>query len=347
MEKSVIIVGAGPSGLSAALNLIKRGVTDILVIEKSVFPRYKCCAGYVTEKTGREYNKLGLDISKCRYSLIKDFNIVYKFKRRLNITNKFLYTNAKIDRVELDNAFFETAKAAGAEILENTKITSHSPEKNEVTLSDGQTLKYGSLIFADGAVGYGSRYQCGKKKNIAIQLTFPCDKEEQISIHFGVTRRGYGWLSTYGGTANVGLTDVFDPEKDYGKIFTEFLSKLGADADASGLKGAFTPIGVGKAVIFSNVYFVGDAVGACDPLTLSGLRYGLSSGEFCARAIAEKKPTIYNRYIKKLKRRFNFMRFMQKVFYLKVTSFFVFNVLCRMFGGLVSAVFNRFFVNKK
>ena len=127
-----------------------------------------------------------------------------------------------------------------------------------------------------------------------MQLTFPCDKEEQISIHFGVTRRGYGWLSTYGGTANVGLTDVFDPEKDYGKTFAEFLSKLGADADASGLKGAFTPIGVGKAVIFSNVYFVGDAVGACDPLTLSGLRYGLASGEFCARAIAEKKPTIYN-----------------------------------------------------
>ena len=121
MEKNVIIVGAGPSGLSAALNLIKRGVNDILVIEKSVFPRYKCCAGYVTEKTGREYNKLGLDISKCRYSLIRDFNIVYKFKRRLNITNKFLYTNAKIDRVELDNAFFETAKAAGAEILETRK----------------------------------------------------------------------------------------------------------------------------------------------------------------------------------------------------------------------------------
>ena len=56
----VIIIGAGPAGLAAALKLKKLGISDILVVERFAFPRYKCCAGYVTAKTGDEYKKLGL-----------------------------------------------------------------------------------------------------------------------------------------------------------------------------------------------------------------------------------------------------------------------------------------------
>lgn len=47
----VIIIGAGPAGISAALNLQELGKKNILVIERYVFPRYKCCAGYITGKT--------------------------------------------------------------------------------------------------------------------------------------------------------------------------------------------------------------------------------------------------------------------------------------------------------
>lgn len=119
------------------------------------------------------------------------------------------------------------------------------------------------------------------------------------------------------------------------------------NADLNKLKAAFTPIGINKAVINDNIFFVGDAVGACDPLTLSGLRYGISSGEYCAQAIAQNKNAIYIRYARKLKVKFAFMRFMQKIFYLAPVRFFVFCVLCKVFGGLVSAVFNNFFVNKK
>ncbi|MDE7453301.1 MAG: FAD-dependent monooxygenase, partial [Clostridia bacterium] len=71
----VVIVGAGPAGLSAAINLLKLGESDIFVIERFEFPRYKCCAGYVTAKTKAEYKKLGLDVENCNYALIKDFNI--------------------------------------------------------------------------------------------------------------------------------------------------------------------------------------------------------------------------------------------------------------------------------
>lgn len=51
----VVIIGCGPSGISTALNLINNGINDILIIEKYKIPRYKCCAGYITSKTKREY----------------------------------------------------------------------------------------------------------------------------------------------------------------------------------------------------------------------------------------------------------------------------------------------------
>lgn len=344
---NVIIVGAGPAGISTALSLLKNGINDILIIEKYTFPRYKCCAGYITNKTLAAYKKFGLSVDDCHYSLIKDFNIFYKLKNRLNINNKFLYTNEKIDRVELDYEFFKLAKDKNVEILENTTITSHNIHANNLTLSNKLEIAYNYLVFADGTIGYGSRYQKKKKCNIALQMTFDSTREESIGIHFGVTRKGYAWVSSFNGTTNVGMTDVFKNKKDYKKIFADFLKSQNFNVDTTNLKSAFTPIGMCKAVINSNIIYVGDAVGACDPLTLSGLRYALYTGEICAKSISQKKLKIYKKCIYSLKLRFGFMRLMQKVFYIKGIMFITFNIFCQCFGKFVSKIFNNFFVNKK
>ncbi len=346
-RRKVIIVGGGPAGISTALNLSTLGVDDILVIEKYRFPRYKCCAGYITNKTKAAYEKLGLDIEGCNYSLIKDFNIFYKNKKRLNITNKFLYTNRKIDRVELDDRFFALAKSKGIDTVEGASVVSHDFGENKIVLSNGSEYYYDNLVFADGTAGFGSRYQKPKRRNIALQMTFESDRSESIDIHFGVTKRGYAWVSSYGGVTNVGMTDVFTEKRNYKKIFSDFLKAQGFDVGTENLTSAMTPMYAGTPVIYGNVYFVGDAVGACDPLTLSGIRYGLATGGECAKAIAHANMKPYKKHVGKLKRKFGFMRFMQKVFYLKGVLGLTFNVLCRFFGKLVSVVFNNFFVGKK
>ena len=122
-EFEVIIVGAGPSGLATALTLLEEGISDIIVMERFTFPRYKCCAGYITGKTKAVYETFGLNIEEAHYSLIKEFNIFYRLKKRQTIVNQFLYTNRMIDRVELDNAFAELAKSKGIRIKENTTIS--------------------------------------------------------------------------------------------------------------------------------------------------------------------------------------------------------------------------------
>ena len=139
-EFEVIIVGAGPSGLAAALTLLEEGISDIIVMERFAFPRYKCCAGYITGKTKAVYETFGLNIEEAHYSLIKEFNIFYRLKKRQTIANQFLYTNRMIDRVELDNAFAELAKSKGIRIKENTTISEHDTDKKELKLSNGERL---------------------------------------------------------------------------------------------------------------------------------------------------------------------------------------------------------------
>lgn len=49
-ERDVIIVGSGPAGASCAKALRAKGI-DVLVLEKEVLPRYKCCSGVLFGQT--------------------------------------------------------------------------------------------------------------------------------------------------------------------------------------------------------------------------------------------------------------------------------------------------------
>lgn len=346
MKYDVVIVGAGPSGISTAISLKKLGIKHILVIDKSEFPRYKCCAGYITNKTRLAYEKFGLDINKINYSLIDDFKIIYKHKMKQTIKNKFLFTNASIDRVELDYNFFKLLKENKINTMEKTTVKELNSEDNYLILSNKKKVEYNYLVFADGTSGYGSSINPSKRKNIAMQAIVKSDLEDGINIHFGITKHGYAWISTLNNLTNVGITDIFDKNINYNDILIELAKAYNLKVTSKDIRGAFTPIGVVEPIL-ENIYFVGDAVGACDPLTLSGLRYGLKSGEVCAEAISNNNPKIYSKYIKKLKFKFNIMSFIQKVFYLKFIQVLVFNVVCVIFKPLVSFVFNHFFVNKK
>ena len=347
---NVIIIGAGPSGISAALNLLKNNISDILVIEKYTFPRYKCCAGYITGKTKKEYEKLGLNIDKCNYSLIKDFNIFYKNNHIQKINNKFLYTNKKINRIELDYNFVKIAKEKGIKIQENTSLTKHDINKNKIILNNKKSITYNYLIFADGTLGFGSRYQKQNKinnKNIAMQAIVKTDNKEKIDIHFGISKKGYGWISSYNGTTNIGLTDVYAKNINYFELFKNYARKNNIDIKDQDIKGAFTPIGIRNPIINKNIFYVGDALGACDPLTLSGLRYSLKSGEICAKAIAKNSNKIYIKYVNKLKVKFSLMKILLSLFYVKPVLFLTFNIGSKYFGNFIAKAFNDFFINKK
>ena len=62
IEADVIVVGAGPGGSSAAAHLADAGL-DVVLLEKSTFPREKVCGDGLTPRAVKQLIRLGIDIS--------------------------------------------------------------------------------------------------------------------------------------------------------------------------------------------------------------------------------------------------------------------------------------------
>ena len=74
-QYDIIIIGAGPSGSSAALYAEKLGLKTIL-LDKSTFPRDKICGDALSGKSVRYMKELNIldEVPKLNGSLIKRIN---------------------------------------------------------------------------------------------------------------------------------------------------------------------------------------------------------------------------------------------------------------------------------
>src|SRR3989344_3359805 len=59
-QYDVIIVGGGPSGSSTALFLAKKGIRDVLLVDKAKFPRDKICGDAFSGKSMGIARELGI-----------------------------------------------------------------------------------------------------------------------------------------------------------------------------------------------------------------------------------------------------------------------------------------------
>ena len=61
-EAEVVVVGGGPAGAAAAYYLASAG-RDVVVLEKSTFPRDKICGDGLTPRAVAELIRIGVDKS--------------------------------------------------------------------------------------------------------------------------------------------------------------------------------------------------------------------------------------------------------------------------------------------
>ena len=62
-QADVIVVGAGPAGSSTAYHLANAGV-DVLLLEKSAFPRDKICGDGLTPRATKQLIGMGFDLDE-------------------------------------------------------------------------------------------------------------------------------------------------------------------------------------------------------------------------------------------------------------------------------------------
>ena len=125
-DADVIVVGAGPSGSTAAYYLAQAGL-NVLLIEKSRFPRDKVCGDGLTPRAVKSLVAMGVDVSEEAGWLRNRGLRVIAGGLRLELEWPELSSwpgyGLVRPRASLDEQLARRAQAAGAKLLEGTTVT--------------------------------------------------------------------------------------------------------------------------------------------------------------------------------------------------------------------------------
>lgn len=289
----ITIIGAGPVGCYAA-SLLADKFKVVVFEEHSQIGLPVQCTGIVTKEI---FNFLPIKI--FNYSIPTNNNFIINKAKDVRIfapDNKFLKLSLQepdiiLDRIRLDNYFYNLAKREGAKFYLNHKFLS---AKNGFVfvkdLSSGKVKKFKSsiLIGADGPLSAVAKTSglFGKRKFfIGVQAVIK--RKNSNIIDFYPFKHGFGWaVPESKSTLRVGVASRTNPKEHFEKLLRKYKGKI--IARQGGLIPVFSPR---AKFCKENTFLVGDAAGFVKATTGGGLIPGLKSAEILADCI--KNNTSY------------------------------------------------------
>ncbi|WP_278236475.1 geranylgeranyl reductase family protein [Isoptericola sp. AK164] len=245
-DADVIVVGAGPAGASAAHWCATAGL-DVLVLEKSAFPRDKICGDGLTPRAVAELARMGVDTRAEDGWIRNDGLRVVAGGRSWELAWPELTTypgyGLARSRMTLDHFLVQHAQASGAKLAERTKVTGpltdertgrvvgvHAQPLDARGRADGapRTFRAPVVVAADGvssrfATALGLTRRDDRPMGTAVRTYYRTEgtprhadafMESHLELWDGTPGQsnllpGYGWIFALGdGTANVGLGSV-------------------------------------------------------------------------------------------------------------------------------------------
>jgi menaquinone-9 beta-reductase len=264
-DADVIVVGAGPSGSTAAYYLAQAGL-NVLLIEKSRFPRDKVCGDGLTPRAVKSLIALGVDVSEeAGWLRNKGLRVIGGGMRlELDWPELSSYPGYGLvrTRASLDEQLARRAQAAGAKLLEGTTVTgpllgpdgrivgvqaqaeAEAEEKSKArSRSDKATYRARVVVAADGnssrlSVAMGLRKRDDRPMGVAVRTYYTSPRHEDDYLESWLDLwdgdrllPGYGWIFGMGdGTSNVGLgllnTSEAFGKTDYRELLKSWLRSM-------------------------------------------------------------------------------------------------------------------------
>jgi len=317
LSTDVVIVGAGPAGSAAAIDLVRKGI-KVILLDKAVFPRDKCCGDGLTTDALRILDELGLSPeSIANWNAVTDA-VIYSPKGRkatLPLPSGKGQFAAIAPRVELDYQLVNLAVDEGAELLSPLGFSDLEQFEDHLKIltTNGTTILARYLIAADGmwssvrkATNSGIEKYRGDWHAFRQYFSNTGPNAQHLTVWFEPDLLpGYVWLFPLPGQrANVGfgiLRDHNHRVKDMGRLWKDILARphvrevLGKQATPEGTHKAWPiPTRMPEFKLSDKrVLFTGDAIGVADPMTGEGIAQALRSGRLAASALIKSGPLGY------------------------------------------------------
>ncbi|MHB1931176.1 MAG: NAD(P)/FAD-dependent oxidoreductase [Acidimicrobiales bacterium] len=314
----VAVVGAGPAGAAAAATAARSGLR-VLLLDRAVFPRDKCCGDGLTTGALRRLETLGLDgrrLTTWEPVVTARVRIPDGQTASLRLPDERSVYAATVQRVELDAALVGIAREAGAKVEEGCAVVGARPGPGgagvALDLQDGDTVRAWYAIAADGmwspmrrALGLGEPGYLGEWHAVRQYHRRVGAAARDFWVWFERDLApGYAWsFPLPGGRANVGFGMRRAAGERTGSmkdLCADLLNRphiaavLGPLAEAEeSLKSWPIPARIGAtrlAGLGGRVLFAGDAARASDCMTGEGIAQALETGALAARVAASSGP---------------------------------------------------------
>ncbi|HEU5417420.1 MAG TPA: geranylgeranyl reductase family protein [Streptosporangiaceae bacterium] len=280
-----IIVGAGPAGSAAAYYLATAGL-DVLVLEKSRFPREKVCGDGLTPRAVKALTSMGVPIGADEGWLRNKGLRIIGGGGRIELDWPELSNwpgfGLVRTRLDFDQILARHAEQAGARVIEGCTVTGPVLDDRTgriigVTAQDGSAGKNGPprqfrgrlVVAADGnssrlSVSMGLRKRDDRPLGVAVRTYYTSPRHDDdyleawLDLWDGTSLLpGYGWIFGMGdGTSNVGLGLLNTSESfqniDYRALLRKWLAAMPAEWGfteenrTQPIRGAALPMGFNR-----------------------------------------------------------------------------------------------------
>ncbi|HZZ84042.1 MAG TPA: FAD-dependent oxidoreductase [Anaeromyxobacteraceae bacterium] len=292
--KDLLVIGAGPAGLAAAIAAAQRGFS-VEVLERRSLPADKACGEGILPRGLAALTALGvrphLDPEGC--AAIHSIRWLDASGARAEARLRGA-GGLGVRRTALSAALLERARALGVAVHEGCEVRAHRRGPREVVVDSSAGQRAGRLLVAADGLASPVRAREGwllpgpARRRFGVRRHFArAAWSDAVEVHFADGAEAY---VTPAGPGRVGVALLFEEEAPH--AFEELLARFPALQDRlAGAPFDSAPAGAGpleqrvSRTCADRLVLLGDAAGYADAITGEGLSLAFASALSLAREL--------------------------------------------------------------